>query len=191
MATELPAKVESELAPAKVETPVDVAPEKPVDPPTVPETKADDSKTLAVAEKTSAPEVVKKGSSNSLDRDVALSELEKEKQLSFIKAWEETEKSKVENKAQKELSAITAWENTKRADIEAKLKQIEEKMDKKKAEYGEKMKNKVGLIHKQAEEKRAMVEAQKGENKLKAEELAAKYRATGTLPKKFLLCFGG
>lgn len=50
MATELPAKVEPELAPAKVDAPVDVAPEKPVDSPTVPETKADDSKAVAVAE---------------------------------------------------------------------------------------------------------------------------------------------
>lgn len=30
--------------------------------------------------------------------DVALADLEKEKKLSFIKAWEESEKSKVENK---------------------------------------------------------------------------------------------
>jgi hypothetical protein len=30
--------------------------------------------------------------------DVALAELEKEKSLSFIKAWEESEKSKAENK---------------------------------------------------------------------------------------------
>ncbi|CAH1448000.1 unnamed protein product [Lactuca virosa] len=190
MATELPAKVEPELAPAKVEAPVDVAPEKPVDPPTVPETKADDSKAVAVAEKTPVPEV-KKSSKNSLDRDMALAGVDKEKKLSFIKAWEESEKSKVENKSQKELSAITSWENTKKADVEAKLKQIEEKFDKKKAEYAEKMKNKVGLIHKQAEEKRAMVEAKKSEDHLKTEELAAKYRATGTVPKKALGCFGG
>ncbi|XP_071717667.1 remorin-like isoform X2 [Rutidosis leptorrhynchoides] len=141
-----------------------------------------------VKKKTPVPEVKKEKSS--LDRDVALAEVEKEKKLSFVKAWEETEKSKAENKAQKELSAITAWENTKRADIEAKLKQIEEKFDKKKAEYGEKMKNKVGLVHQQAEEKRAMVNAKKGEDMLKAEELAAKYRATGSVPKKLIGCFG-
>ncbi|KAI3711384.1 hypothetical protein L2E82_41425 [Cichorium intybus] len=190
MATEAPAKVEPEVVPAKVEAPVDVAPEKPVDPPTVPETKADDSKAVAVAEKTPVPEV-KKSSKNSLDRDIALAGVDKEKKLSFIKAWEESEKSKVENKSQKELSAIASWENTKKADVEAKLKQIEEKFDKKKAEYAEKMKNKVGLIHKQAEEKRAMVEAKKSEDNLKTEELAAKYRATGTVPKKTLGCFGG
>ncbi|XP_076893321.1 remorin-like isoform X2 [Bidens hawaiensis] len=146
---------------------------------------------MALAIKETAAPVEKKGSKSSHDRDVVLAEVEKEKKLSFIKAWEETEKSKAENKAQKELSSITAWENTKKADIEAKLKQIEEKYEKKKAEYAEKMKNKVGLIHQQAEEKRAMVVAQKSEDNMKAEELAAKYRATGTVPKKVFGCFGG
>lgn len=59
-------------------------------------------------------------------------------------------------------------------------------MEKRKAEYAEKMKNKVAEIHRQAEEKRAVVEAIRGEEKLKAEETAAKYRATGRTPKKFL-----
>jgi hypothetical protein len=62
-------------------------------------------------------------------------------------------------------------------------------LEKKKAEYGEKIKNKVAMVHKQAEEKRAIVEAQKGEQILKAEEIAAKHRATGTIPKKFFGCF--
>lgn len=46
------------------------------------------------------------------------------------------------------------------------------------------MHNKVALIHKEAQEKKAMVEARRGEEMLKAEELAAKHRATGTVPKK-------
>lgn len=62
-------------------------------------------------------------------------------------------------------------------------------MEKKKAEYADKMKNKVASLHKQAEEKRAMVAAKRGEGVLKAEEMAAKYRATGQTPKKHLGCF--
>lgn len=62
-------------------------------------------------------------------------------------------------------------------------------MEKKKAEYAEKIKNKIATIHKEAEEKRAIIEAKKGEDVLKAEETAAKYRATGTAPKKLLGCF--
>ena len=67
---------------------------------------------------------------------------------------------------------------------------LQEELEKKKAEYAEKMKNKAALIHKEAEEKRAMVEAKKGEELLKAEETAAKYRATGNSPKKSMGCFG-
>ncbi|KAK3194811.1 hypothetical protein Dsin_026121 [Dipteronia sinensis] len=51
------------------------------------------------------------------------------------------------------------------------------------------MKNKVALVHKEAEEKRAMVEAKCREEVLKAEEMAAKFRATNTNPKKLLGCF--
>ena len=67
---------------------------------------------------------------------------------------------------------------------------VQEELEKKKAEYAEKMKNKIAIIHKEAEEKRAMVEAKRGEEVLKAEEMAAKYRATGHAPKKLIGCFG-
>lgn len=51
------------------------------------------------------------------------------------------------------------------------------------------MKNKIVQIHKEAEEKRAMTEAKRGEEILKAEEMAANYRATGTAPTKLFGCF--
>lgn len=52
------------------------------------------------------------------------------------------------------------------------------------------MKNKIAIIHKEAEEKRAVIEAKRGEMVLKVEEMAAKYRATGTTPKKTTIgCF--
>ncbi|KAF8051142.1 hypothetical protein N665_1792s0012 [Sinapis alba] len=120
----------------------------------------------------------------SINRDAVLARVETEKRMSLIKAWEEAEKCKVENKAEKKLSSIVSWENNKKAAVEAELKKIEEQLEKKKAEYVELMKNKIAQIHKQAEEKRAMIEARRGEETLKAEELAAKYRATGTAPKK-------
>ncbi|XP_061962117.1 remorin-like [Populus nigra] len=186
-------KVETEtpVTPAPVETKSDVADEKAiVSPPPAAEEKekvADELKALAVVEKTEpAP---KKISGGSIDRDIALADLEKEKRLSFIKAWEDSEKTKAENKSQKKLSAVVAWENSKKAALEATLRKMEEKLEKQKAEYAEKMKNKVALIHKEAEERRAMVEAKRGEEFLKAEEMAAKYRATGQTPKKLLGCF--
>jgi len=51
------------------------------------------------------------------------------------------------------------------------------------------MKNKMALVHREAEEKRAMIEAKHGEEVLKTEEMAAIYRATGTTPKKTIGCF--
>lgn len=70
-----------------------------------------------------------------------------------------------------------------------KLFDKQETLEKKKAKYIEKMKNKVALLHKTAEEKRANTEAKRGEDVLKAEELAAKCRATGATPKKLLRWF--
>ncbi|KAF5731713.1 hypothetical protein HS088_TW18G00397 [Tripterygium wilfordii] len=49
------------------------------------------------------------------------------------------------------------------------------------------MKNKIALIHKEAEEKKAIVEARRREELLKAEEMAAKSRATGQIPKKAIV----
>ncbi|XP_059312682.1 remorin isoform X1 [Lycium ferocissimum] len=152
--------------------------------------KADDSKALATVPPPKPDSSTKKSSKGSLDRDVALAHLETEKRNSYIKAWEESEKSKVENKAQKKLSAVGTWENTKKANLESKLKKLEEQLEQKKAEYGEKIKNRVAAVHKEADEKRAMVEARKGEELLKAEEMAAKYRATGQAPKKLIGCLG-
>jgi hypothetical protein len=61
----------------------------------------------------------------------------------------------------------------------------------KKAEYAEKMRNQMATIHKEAEEKRASVEAKRQEEVLRYQETAAKHRSTGTTPKKkFLQCFG-
>ncbi|XP_051119046.1 uncharacterized protein At3g61260-like [Andrographis paniculata] len=123
------------------------------------------------------------------DRDDVLAQVEREKRLALIKAWEDNEKSKADNKAYKKLSTVDAWENSKRASIEVELKKIEENIEKKKAEYAEKMKNKMAIVRKTADEKRAMVEADRGRNFLAAEESAEKYRAAGAVPKKSFACF--
>ncbi|PSS11421.1 Remorin like [Actinidia chinensis var. chinensis] len=130
-----------------------------------------------------------KKSGDAVDRDAVLARVETEKRLALIKAWEESEKSKAENKAYKKLSAIGAWEDSQKANIEAKLKMIEEKIEKKKAEYAEKMNNKKAEIRKAAEEKKAVIEANRGDDILKVEEIAAKFRATGNTPKRLFGCF--
>ncbi|KAK1267387.1 hypothetical protein QJS04_geneDACA000454 [Acorus gramineus] len=193
MAEEESHKVEPEVPAAEppFASAPDVAEVKSVIRPQVTEETPEDSKALAVVEKVADPVSEEKPSGGSTDRDIILARVETEKRMSLIKAWEENEKSKAEHKAQKKVSAIGSWENAKQAEVEAELKKVEEKLERKKAEYAEKMKNKIALIHKEAEEKRAMVEAKRGEELLKAEEVAAKYRASGLAPKKLLGWFGG
>ncbi|PKA53202.1 Remorin [Apostasia shenzhenica] len=47
------------------------------------------------------------------------------------------------------------------------------------------MRNKIASIHRAAEERRAMAEAKKGEELIKVQEAAAKFRAAGIVPSKF------
>ncbi|KAL6181916.1 hypothetical protein ACLB2K_048564 [Fragaria x ananassa] len=109
--------------------------------------------------------------------------------VGLIKAWEEREKAKLENKANKRLSNVGTWERNKQAGIEAQQRKYEEKLEKKKALYFEKMQNKIAELHKEAEEKRMMVQAAKKEECQKVEEMAEKYRATGHAPKNKIFCF--
>ncbi|KAJ1280156.1 hypothetical protein BS78_04G210000 [Paspalum vaginatum] len=182
MAAEGPRKAEA--TPAAEKAAKGVAEEKTIVP--APGPPDGDSKALVVVDKVAEKNTPR----NSNDRDIALTKVETEKRNSLIKAWEENEKTRAENKAAKKLSGILSWENTKKAIVEAQLKKKEEELEKKKAEYAEKMKNKKAVIHRQAEEKRAMVVAQRAEEVLKAEEMAAKYHATGLAPKKSFGCFG-
>ncbi|WOL07186.1 remorin-like [Canna indica] len=185
-----PTEAAPDTDPQPAEAVKDVAEEKaPIPPPPPEEEKPYDSKALAIVEKVEDPPA-EKSSGGSTERDAALARLASEKCMSLIKAWEDNEKTKAENKAAKKLSAIAAWENSKKADVEAALKRKEEELEKQKAEYAETIKNKIALLHKVAEEKRAVVEARRGEEILKAEELAAKHRATGLVPKKAFGCFG-
>ncbi|CAA3031940.1 remorin-like isoform X2 [Olea europaea var. sylvestris] len=156
---------------------------------TIPDEKITPPKPLPVAQK-AADHGIEKSVGDVKDRDAALARVELEKRLALIKAWEDSEKTKADNKAYKKMSSVESWENTKKASVEAQIKQIEEEFEKKKAEYREKMKNKIAEIHKAAEEKRAMIEAKKKEDFLKVEETAAKFRSTNTTPNKLLIgCF--
>ncbi|KAL6182161.1 hypothetical protein ACLB2K_043584 [Fragaria x ananassa] len=73
--------------------------------------------------------------------------------------------------------------------VEVEIQGALEKLEKKKALYFEKMQNKIAEVHKEAEEKRMMVQAAKKEECQKVEEMAEKYRATGHAPKNKISCF--
>ncbi|XWS37828.1 hypothetical protein CRYUN_Cryun19dG0078800 [Craigia yunnanensis] len=215
MAEEEPKKVETETpsepplpppAPKPAEASQDVVEDKSVIPPPPTEEKPAESTELAAVENIflsfslskATESTEEKSTEGSINRDAVLARVATEKRISLIKAWEESEKSKAENKfcgcdsldkSSQKAFFNRGLENSKKAALEAELNKIEEKLEKQKAEYVEKLKNKVALIHKEAEEKKAIVEANRGEDLLKAEEIAAKYRATGTTPKKILGCF--
>ncbi|GLU05779.1 hypothetical protein SLE2022_228600 [Rubroshorea leprosula] len=149
---------------------------------------AQEESLIPVPEK--VPAAAPEKSSSPIDKDVVLAKLATEKRNALVKAWEENEKAKADNKAHKKICATGSWEKSKIASVEAELKKIEEELEKKKAEYAEKMKNKIAEMHKEAEEKRAMVEVKRREDFHKIGETAQKFRATGYAPKKFLGCFG-
>ncbi|KAH7299973.1 hypothetical protein KP509_24G038800 [Ceratopteris richardii] len=124
----------------------------------------------------------------SLNRDMVLAKLNQEKSLSLIKAWEENTKAKSLHRYNKKLAKIAAWESAKKAKAEAELKALEERLERKKAECIERMKNEIAAVHMRAEEEKALADSHHGEELLKAEETAAKYRASGSLPKRYPFC---
>lgn len=126
----------------------------------------------------------------SLNRDIVLAKLNKEKVLSLIKAWEENVKAKSQHRYIKKVAKISAWEKAKKAKAEAHLQALEEKLEKKKASCVESVQNEIAAVHMRAEEERTLAEAHHGKEALKAEEVAAKYRASGRTPRKYGFCFG-
>ncbi|GLJ15854.1 hypothetical protein SUGI_0261640 [Cryptomeria japonica] len=96
---------------------------------------------------------------NSEDR---VAKLNKEGSHSHIQAWEESKKTKVFNRYNRKLSKILAWENMKKATAEARLRKGEEKLEKRRAEYVEQIRNEMAYAHKKGDEKRAKAEVNKG-----------------------------
>ncbi|KAL6906543.1 hypothetical protein ACP4OV_004144 [Aristida adscensionis] len=111
-----------------------------------------------------------------------LTRVETEKRMSLIKAWEENEKAKANNRAARRLASVTCWENSKIAQMEADLKKIHEQVEVEKAERAQKLRNKAAAVHRAAEEKRAAAEARRGAEAVRAGEAAARYRARGVAP---------
>ncbi|CAL4934252.1 unnamed protein product [Urochloa decumbens] len=175
----------------------DVAEEKAPAP--APAPAPEESKALVVVESDEKPAAT----DGSRDRDAFLSRIATDKSLLLIRAWEESEKAKVENRAARRLANVTSWENSKVAQMEAELKKIhlcnvalfngterrrvmcvQEQLEMKKAAQAEKLRNSAAAAHRAAEEMRAAAVARQGEEVIRAEEAAARYRATGQAPTK-------
>ncbi|KAK7308985.1 hypothetical protein RJT34_05368 [Clitoria ternatea] len=161
------------------------------DPPNAINHDTDQKLTSAPVPQNDADHADKNDTGDLVDKDAVLARVLTEKRLALIKAWEDSEKTKAENRAHKKISAVGLWEDSRKASVEAELKKIEETMERKKAEYVEKMKNKKAEIHRAAEEKRAIVEAQKRQEFIDLEETAAKFRSHGKTPSRLFACFKG
>nr|KAJ0191555.1 hypothetical protein LSAT_V11C800425750 [Lactuca sativa] len=144
MATEEVKKVEVEPECPVEPSPVAEVEEKaivPVENPVTEEKPVDDTNSFAIIEKP----IEDKTEEGSVHREVVLARVSIEKKDAQIKHGK-----KARNQKQRTTSSIGAWENSKKADLEAEQKKIK---------YIEKMKNQIALLHKNAEEKRAMTKA--------------------------------
>ncbi|CAL9112471.1 unnamed protein product, partial [Musa textilis] len=99
--------------------------------------KVESSTEVALVEKSPSHQ---KSSRKPSDRDLDLARVETEKNLSLIGAWEDSEKTKSDNKAQKKKSAITSWENSKKASLESQLQRsskiLRTRRQKRRRKYG-------------------------------------------------------
>ncbi|CAN6282560.1 unnamed protein product [Urochloa humidicola] len=138
----------------------------------------EESKALVVVESDEKPAAT----DGPRDRDAFLTRVAADKTTSLIRAWEESEKAKVENRTARRLANVTSWENSMVARMEAELKKIHEQLEMKKAAQAEKLRNSLAAVHRAAEEKRAAAVARRGEEVIRAEEAAARYRAAGQAP---------
>ncbi|XP_044486721.1 remorin-like isoform X2 [Mangifera indica] len=86
---------------------------------------AAEEKVLNPVDQKVADPATEKNSGDSVCRDAVLARVESEKRLALIKAWEENEKAKADNRAYKRLSAIASWENSKKAVADVQLKKYE------------------------------------------------------------------
>lgn len=125
---------------------------------------------------------------SSLNKDLVMAKLNKDKILLLIKAWEENKKKKSFNRFSKKMAKLEAWEVGKKARAEARLRTSEERLENERAACLERARNKIALVQKIAEEQRALAEARHGRQVLKAEETAAKCRASGARPHRFFCC---
>ncbi|RXH95052.1 hypothetical protein DVH24_024736 [Malus domestica] len=111
----------------------------------------------------------------------------KEDTLSFIKTWEEKQKTKVDNKANKRLAINEERKNADQIDLEAEEKKIETKVEKHRHRELEKLKNKEAHSAKIIEDSKVRIEAKRNKGHLNVEKKADKFRNANTLPTK---CFG-
>ncbi|KAJ6843475.1 uncharacterized protein M6B38_296810 [Iris pallida] len=111
-------------------------------------------------------------------------QVRKEEVESKIAAWEAAELAKVHNRFKREEAIITGWEDEQVEKATACLRKIERKLEEEKARAVERMRNDVAVARQKAEEKRASVEAKRGEKLARVLELGKLMKIVGKPPSK-------
>ncbi|KAH7440324.1 hypothetical protein KP509_04G101900 [Ceratopteris richardii] len=110
--------------------------------------------------------------------------------ISYVKAWEETEKANCNNRFERAIARIRAWETSKQSMVDANLSQAEQRLEKRRASVVENMKNESAEIHRIALEKVARAEARRNEELIAIEEESTRCQMEGRTPRSCLMpCF--
>ncbi|KAL7586370.1 hypothetical protein Lser_V15G38613 [Lactuca serriola] len=110
--------------------------------------------------------------------------VKKEEVESKIIAWKNAKISEITNMFKCEDAIIKGWESEKVQKATLKMKQIERKLDEKKARAMEKMENEIAKAHQKAEERRASAESIRGTKMARVLEVANLMKAVGRSPVK-------
>ncbi|CAI9297741.1 unnamed protein product [Lactuca saligna] len=110
--------------------------------------------------------------------------VKKEEVESKIIAWKNAKISEITHRFKCEDAIIKGWESEKVQKATLKMKQIERKLDEKKARAIEKMENEIAKAHQKAEERRASTESIRGTKMARVLEVANLMKAVGRSPVK-------
>lgn len=115
---------------------------------------------------------------------VPVRSVKKEEVESKIMAWKNAKIAEIMNRFKCEDAIIKGWENEQFQKATLKMKQVERKLEEKKARAMEKMENEIAKAHQKAEERRASAESIRGTKMARVLEVANLMKAVGRSPVK-------
>ncbi|XP_071720380.1 uncharacterized protein [Rutidosis leptorrhynchoides] len=114
----------------------------------------------------------------------SVSDVKKEEVESKITAWKNGKIAEITNRFKCEDAIIKGWESEQVQKATLKMKQVERKLEEKKARAMEKMENEIAKAHQKAEERRASAESIRGTKMSRVLEVANLMKAVGRSPVK-------
>ncbi|KAI3801352.1 hypothetical protein L1987_29456 [Smallanthus sonchifolius] len=115
---------------------------------------------------------------------VPVTSVKKEEIQSKIIAWKNAKIAEITNRFKCEDAITKGWESEQVQKASLKMKQVERKLEEKKARAMEKMENEIAKAHRKAEERRASAESVRGTKTARVLEVANLMKAVGRAPVK-------